>query len=215
MGFSMDPVYYLIKSLELDPHNLEAAHLYAKILIDNGKALKAIEFLKSLLVRVGDQPNLQNILALANLKINKYEEAEVCINLALSACPRSEKFLHTAFLVKKAKGDKISAQHYLERIIRNGNESYEMFWEMAKLMDDKSELKKRINILEITFSLNSKDPKIYEELILSYNKWFTSEPVQTKDEYLKKAFSQHIQNKRFSSLPAELKKKINSVRKSL
>lgn len=208
-----DPAYYLEKALQLDPRNKKVAQLHADLLIKNGDYVAAIKFLKAFQSeQVSKQPEIINLLAIAYLKTKDIENAEILINEALSESPRSKSLLHTAFLIKKTRGDKFSAIHFLERIIRfNANDTF-AYWELSQLLDGEDELVKKINLLEIVHSLNLQNLKFLKELILGYCKIFkVNRTLFTINRY-NDVLLDHTRNPKFKKLPPSLK---NSAMKIL
>lgn len=189
MGISLNPGHYLLQARSLEPDNPKFAYLHGEYLIKEKKPTKAIDYIESFLSEFGPDANLQNLLALAYLNLENIEKAEESIGNALSKLPRSKDFLRTAFLIKKAKGDKISAFHFLERIVRMDEQpfqTFDIFWEMAQLLDSKTEIKKKINLLEISLSLNHKNTHVLEELILTYCEIIeTGIPKSEKAQFVK------------------------------
>ena len=215
MDVSFDPMHHLGKALELDPLNTNAAILHAKLLILRGEECAAISFTEKFLARFGPHPNLYNLHALACLKNSRIAEAEESISNALAELPRSKEILHTAFLIKKAKGEKFSAYHFLERIIRIDDQCFETFWEMAKLLDKNSEISKIINLLEIAYSLNCKNFKIFKELVHCYDQQTEHLSIDHLDKQIINDLRRHTQNPFFIKLNPELKKNIVNKLKKL
>jgi tetratricopeptide (TPR) repeat protein len=213
MGRNLDPLHYLSRSLELDPCHIEAACLRSKLLIDSGKAELAIEFLKSFLTKSNQHSQPHNFLALAYLNSGQVDAADIAISEALAINPRSMDALYTASQIRKAKGDKFSAYYYLERIMRNGEHSSEILWEMSSLIDDKTERKKKINLLEIALSLNSNDAKIFGELMITYSKLFDESLPPNELSNIQKTLIEHTNNLCFQNLPDNLKLKIYNFSK--
>lgn len=208
MGKCFDPIHHLVKALELEPHHHKAALMHAKLLLHRGEAHTAITFIKNFLDQSTSQPDLQNLLARAYLKTGNMQKAEEAVNQALSELPRSKEVLLTAFKIKKAKGDKFSALHFLERIIRYDDKSFEIFWEMALLLDRNTETKKRINILEISHSLNPQSLEIFEELLVTYKDHLAKASSYEKDPLSIKAVTEHSRNPLFFNLSPKLQKSI-------
>ena len=211
MGLNLDPIHYLSRSLELDPSHIEAASLRSKILINSGEAELAIQFLKSFLSKSSEHSKLHNLLALAYLKCGQVDKADSAVCEALAINPRSKDALYTASQIRKAKGDKFSAYHFLERIMRYGECSSETLWEMSMLIDDKTELKKKVNLLEIALSLNCNDNKIFEELMITYCKLHDQTNSSNEVTNLHKTLIEHTNNLCFSNLSDDLKLKIHNL----
>lgn len=208
-------MYHLLKALELDPKNPKAAYLHSKLLLDQGSPNAAVDFINSYLAEFGSHPDLHKLLALAYLQIGMIEKAEESISQALIQLPRSTDILHAAFRIKKAKGDKFSAFHFLERIIRHDDQSVETYWEMAQLLDPQTEAEKRINVLEISYSIDSKNFKIFKELLISYCDWFEGTlPLKEQQSY-KKTFFDHTQSTFFLKLPQEVRKRSMLILKNI
>jgi tetratricopeptide (TPR) repeat protein len=208
---SLDPMYHLVKALELEPQNPEITHLQAKLLLDQGKEHSAVALIQSFLTKFGNNPDLHNLLALAYLRTGSIEQAEESINLALSHSPRSKAVLYTAFLIKKAKGDRFSAYHFLERIIRYDDQSFEIYWEMSQLIDHKAEAQKKINLLEICYTLNPKNLNIFKELMTCYCDWFEVNPQKSDLPPSTKTFLDHSNSPLFAKLSSGSQKRIMSI----
>ena len=213
MGHNLDPIHYLSRSLELDPFHIEAASLRSKIFIDSGEAELAIQFLKSFLSKSTEHSKLYNLLALAYLNCGQVDKADTAVCEALAINPRSKDALYTAFQIRKAKGDKFSAYHFLERIMRYGECSSEILWEMSKLIDDKTELKKKVNLLEIALSLNCNDEKIFGELMITYCILLDQTQSSNEETNLHKNLIEHTNNLCFLNLSDDLKLKIHNLLK--
>ena len=140
-----------------------------------------------------------------------FSNAEDANGNALSKSPRNKGFLETAFRIKEAKGDKFSALHFLERIIRYGTESFEIYWEMSNLLTDPAERIKRINVLEIAHSLNQSNHKIYKTLIGSYCDYFESIKYNKSHIGLFKTFKDRIETTNGFDLPPPLKDRFNQI----
>ena len=208
MGEIFDPTYYLDKALQLDPKNKKVAQLHVMLLIEKKDYAAAIEFLKCFQSDHGNQePEINNLLAIAYLKANDIENAEISINQALSESPRSKTLLHTAFLIKKSRGDKFSAIHFLERIIRSDDNNITAYWELSQLLDREDELVKRINLLEIVYSLDSQNLKFLKELILGYCNIFKLDRNLFKINNYIHSLNGHIQNPNFQKTINKTKKR--------
>jgi len=213
MGHNLDPIHYLSRSLELDPLHIDAATLRSKILIDTGEAELAIQFLKSFLNKSSEHSKLHSLLAQAYLNCGQLDKANTAICEALAINPRSKDALYTASLIRKAKGDKFSAYHFLERIIRNGESSSEILWEMSMLIDDRTELEKKVNLLEIALSLDCNDTKIFGELMITYCKLLDQNQSSNEVTNFHKTLIEHTNNLCFSNLSDDLKLKIHNLLK--
>ena len=209
----LDPMKHLEKALQLDPASPQSAYLFAKTLIQKKDSLKAINFLQDFHKNHGLSDNLYNLLAKAYLVEKDFSNAEDANGNALSKSPRDREFLETAFRIKEAKGDKFSALHFLERIIRYGTESFEIYWEMSNLLTDPAERIKRINVLEIAHSLNQSNVKIYKTLIGSYCDYFESIKSSKANIGLFKAFKDRIETTNGFDLPPPLKDRSNLILK--
>lgn len=207
----LDPMKHLAKALQLDPANPQAAYLFAETLIQKKDTLKAIHFLKDFHYSHGLSDTLHNLLAKAYLVEKDFSNAEDANGNALSKSPRNKGFLETAFRIKEAKGDKFSALHFLERIIRYGTESFEIYWEMSNLLTDPAERIKRINVLEIAYSLNQSNHKIYKTLIGSYCDYFESIKYNKSHIGLFKTFKDRIETTNGFDLPPPLKDRFNQI----
>lgn len=214
MGEYFDPTYYLDKALQLDPKNKKVAQLHANLLIDKEEYVAAIEFLKSFQSDHGTQePDINNLLANAYLKANDIENAEASISQALSESPRSISLLKTAFLIKKSIGDKFSAIHFLERIIRLDDNNTSAYWELSQLLDNEDELVKRINLLEIVYSLDFQNLRFLKELILNYCNIFKTDRSLFKINKYNDALLEHAKNPKFEKLSPSLKRRAIKILK--
>ena len=207
----LDPMKHLEKALQLDPASPQSAYLFADTLIQNKDSLKAIHFLNDFHKNYGLSENLFNLLAKAYLIEKDFSNAEDANGNALSKSPRNKGFLETAFRIKEAKGDKFSALHFLERIIRYGTESFEIYWEMSNLLTDPAERVKRINVLEIAHSLNQSNHNIYKTLIGSYCDYFESIKYNKAHIGLFKTFKERIETTNGFNLPPPLKDRSNHI----
>ena len=140
-----------------------------------------------------------------------FSNAEDANGNALSKSPRDKDFLETAFRIKEAKGDKFSALHFLERIIRYGTDSFEIYWEMSKLLTDPAERIKRINVLEIAHSLSPSNHKIYKTLISSYCDYFESIKSNKAHTGLIKTFIDRIETTNDIDLNPSLKERSTRI----
>ena len=207
----LDPMKHLAKALQLDPANQQAAYLFAETLIRKKDTLKAILFLKDFHYNHGLSETLHNLLAKAYLVEKDFSNAEDANGNALSKSPRDKDFLETAFRIKEAKGDKFSALHFLERIIRYGTDSFEIYWEMSKLLTDPAERIKRINVLEIAHSLSPSNHKIYKTLISSYCDYFESIKSNKAHTGLIKTFIDRIETTNDIDLNPSLKERSTRI----
>ena len=207
----LDPMKHLEMALQLDPASTQSAYLFAKTLIKKNDSLKAIHFLQNFHKNHGLSETLYNLLAKAYLVEKDFSNAEDANGNALSKSPKNKEFLETAFRIKKAKGDKFSALHFLERIIRYGTESFEIYWEMSNLLTDPAERIKKINVLEIAHSLNQSNHKIYKTLIGSYCDYFESIKYSKANTGLFKTFKNRIETTNGFDLPPPLKDRSNHI----
>ena len=208
MKSCFDPTYHLVRALELEPTHQKAALLRAKLLIQKNEISAAIDFIESYQIQYGTYPELNNQLAIAYLERDDIEKADEVISQALCESPRSVDILKTSFLIKKRKGDKFSALHFLERIIRYDENLSETYWEMAKLLDSKTDLAKKINILEITHSLDSENVIFFEELLITYLQKFREVPSGDIKKEIKKHLDEHSRKPLFTLVELTLKKEV-------
>ncbi len=208
MKSCFDPTYHLVRALELEPTHQKAALLRAKLLIQKNEISAAIDFIESYQIQYGTYPELNNQLAIAYLEGDDIEKADEVINQALCESPRSVDILKTSFLIKKRKGDKFSALHFLERIIRYDENLSEIYWEMAKLLDSKTDLAKKINILEITHSLDSENVIFFEELLISYLQRLKEVPSEDIKKEIKRLLDEHSRIPLFTLVKLPLKKEV-------
>jgi tetratricopeptide (TPR) repeat protein len=208
MKSCFDPTYHLVRALELEPAHDKAALLRAKLLIQKNEISATIDFIESYLIQYGTHSELNNQLAIAYLERDDIEKADEVISQALCESPRSVDILKTSFLIKKRKGDKFSALHFLERIIRYDENLSETYWEMAKLLDSKTDLAKKINILEITHSLDSENVIFFEELLISYLQRFKEVPSEDIKKEIKKHLYEHSRKPLFTLVELPLKKEV-------
>ena len=201
---SYDPIDYLKRSLELNPKNYKAAQLHATYLISKGSFGEAVNYLHQFLSNFEEQAHLRNLLASAYLHLNKIEEAEESIHKALSYEPRSKDILYTAFLIKKKKGDKFSALHFLERILSLNGQSIEILYEMAELLDYNTELIRKINVLEVAYASDPRNRKVFQELIECLLKYFDDTPKENFDPQIIREFLTHLDKGVPSYFPTEI-----------
>ena len=201
---SYDPIDYLKRSLELNPKNYKAAQLHATYLISKGSFGEAVNYLHQFLSNFEEQAHLRNLLASAYLHLNKIEEAEESIHRALSYEPRSKDILYTAFLIKKKKADKFSALHFLERILSLNDQSIEILYEMAELLDSNTELIRKINVLEVAYASDPRNRKVFQELIECLLKYFDDTPKENFDPQIIREFLKHLDKGVPSYFPAEI-----------
>ena len=211
MKSCFDPNYHLVRALELEPAHKKAALLRAKLLIQKNEISAAIDFIESYQVKYGTFPELNNELAIAYLEGDDIEKADEVISQALCKSPRSVDILNTSFLIKKRKGDKFSALHFLERIIRYDENNSQFYWEMAKLLDGKTDLPKKINILEIAYSLDLKNVILFEELLISYLERFKEVPSEDIKKEINKLLDEHSKNPLFTLVKLTLKKEVTRI----
>ena len=205
---SYDPIDYLKRSLELNPKNYKAAQLHATYLISKGSFGEAVNYLHQFLSNFEEQAHLRNLLASAYLHLNKIEEAEESIHRALSYEPRSKEILYTAFLIKKKKGDKFSALHFLERILSLNDQSIEILYEMAELLDSNTELVRKINVLEVAYASDPRNRKVFQELIECLLKYFEDTPKENFDPQIIREFLKHLEKGVPSYFPTLIYQKI-------
>lgn len=215
MDPSYDPIYYLKRSLELNPGNFNAVHLLANYLISEGSFRKAINYLNQFLHNFEEQALLRSLLAKAYLHLNKIEEAEESIQIALSQEPRSKDILFTAFLIKKKKGDKFSALHFLERILSLHDQSNEILYEMAELLDSNTELRRKINVLDIAYASNPGNRKFFQKLIECYLKYFDLTAKENLEIQMIRSFSNHLDKEVPSYFPIQIRQKITQRLKQI
>ena len=215
MDPSYDPIYYLKRSLELNPGNFNAAHLLANYLIGEGRFRKAINYLNQFLHNFEEQALLRSLLAKAYLHLNKIEEAEESIHIALLQEPRSKDILFTAFLIKKKKGDKFSALHFLERILSLNDQSNEILYEMAELLDSNTELRRKINVLDIAYASNPGNRKFFQKLIECYLKYFDLTAKENLELQMIRSFSNHLDKEVPSYFPIQIRQKITQRLKQI
>ena len=208
MKSCFDPTYHLVRALELEPAHDKAALLRAKLLIQKNEISATIDFIESYQVQYGTHPELNNQLAIAYLERDDIEKADEVISQALFESPRSVDILKTSFLIKKRKGDKFSALHFLERIIRYDENLSEIYWEMAKLLDSKTDLAKKINILEIAHSLDSENVIFFEELLITYLQRFREVPSEDIKNEIKRHLDEHNRKTLFTMVKLPLKKEV-------
>jgi tetratricopeptide (TPR) repeat protein len=213
---SYDPIDYLKRSLELNPNNYKAAQLHAAYLISKGSFGEAVNYIHQLLSKFEEQAHLRNLLASAYLHLNKIEEAEDSIHRALSYEPRSKDILYTAFLIKKKKGDKFSALHFLERILSLNDQSIEILYEMADLLDSNTELIRKINVLEVAYASDPRNRKVFQELIECLLKYFDDTPKENFDPQIIREFLKHLDKGVPSYFPTEIyqqtTRRLNQIR---
>ena len=213
---SYDPIDYLKRSLELNPKNYKAAQLHATYLISKGSFAEAVNYLHQFLSNFEEQAHLRNLLASAYLHLNKIEEAEESIHRALSYEPRSKDILYTAFLIKKKKGDKFSALHFLERILSLNDQSIEILYEMAELLDSNTELIRKINVLEVAYASDPRNRKVFQELIECLLKYFDDTPKENFDPQIIREFLKHLDKGVPSYFPTEINqqttRRLNQIR---
>jgi tetratricopeptide (TPR) repeat protein len=208
MDPSYDPIDYLKRSLELNPKNYKAAQLHATYLISKRNFGEAVNYLNQFLSNFEEQAHLRNLLASAYLHLNKIEEAEESIHRALSYEPRSKEILYTAFLIKKKKGDKFSALHFLERILSLNDQSIEILYEMAELLDSNAELLRKINVLEVAYASDPRNRKVFQELIECLLKYFEDTPKENFDPPIIREFLKHLEKGVPSYFPSLICQKI-------
>jgi tetratricopeptide (TPR) repeat protein len=152
------------------------------------------------------------------LHLNKIEEAEQSIHRALSHEPRSKDILYTAFLIKKKKGDKFSALHFLDRILSLNDQSIEILYEMAELLDSDTELVRKINVLDVANATDPKNRKIFQELIACFLKYFENTPKENFNPQIISAFSKHFNKAVPLYFPIRIRQQItrrlNQIRRS-
>jgi len=205
---SYDPIDYLKRSLELNPKNYKAAQLHATYLIRKGSFGEAVNYLHQFLGNFEEQAHLRNLLASAYMHLNKIEEAEESIHRALSYEPRSKEVLYTAFLIKKKKGDKFSALHFLERILSLNDQSIEILYEMAEMLDSNTELKRKINVLDVAYASDTRNRKVFQELIECFLKYFDDTPKESFDPKIIREFLKHLDKGVPSYLPIQIHRQI-------
>ena len=208
MDPSYDPIYYLKRSLELNPGNCHAAHLHANYLIGEGSFRKAVHYLNQFLHNFDEQSLLRNLLAKSYLHLNKIEEAEESIHIALTHEPRSKEILYTAFLIKRKKGDKFSALHFLERILSLHEQSSEVLYDMAELLDSNTELVRKINVLDIGYASNPGNRKFFQKLIECYLKYFDVTANEDLHPQMIRSFLNHLDKEVPSYFPIQIRQKI-------
>jgi len=209
MALSYDPLNYLRRSLELNPSHQDAAYMYAKYLIQNREFLEAVTYLNHFINNFEENSRLRNLLAQAFLQLEKFDEAQNSVNIALSHTPRSINVLHTAFVIKKAIGDKFSALHFLERIVSLGDPSVEILCEMADLLDCTTELERKINILDIAYSINPKNREIFDQLAVSFLKYFKNNAFEELNKHMIEMFLDHFKKYIPAYFSIELQKEVN------
>ncbi len=188
MTASLDPLIYLKKALQLDSGHKASACAFAKFLIEQGEWKQAVEFINDFMMETDGFTELYNHLAMAYLGQKMISEAEDSIMKALAKEPRSKDTLFTAFRIKKSKGDKYAALYYIERIIRYDQACSDTFIEMASLLNEPSELHRRINVLEIALALSPTDESLFSRLVLDYCHYFDSTSVANLDRDLVENF---------------------------
>jgi len=210
MCFSIDPAYYLDRAIDINPDHFSATLLRAEILIDQGCATAAISLVNTYLSKNGDQPELLNFLANHYLTEGQIDAAESYNNKALIKKPRSYESLYTGFLIKKTQGDKFSAIHFLERIMRDDDHSFDVYWQMSQLLDEPEELTKKVTLLEIAFSMNARG-EIFLQLINGYLDLIASDHSKQNSTTYCVQLSEYISNPQFKDLPKSTQQRAYSL----
>ena len=195
-----NPIWHLKNALKADPQHSNSIVLYANNLLDKGKIDEAYSLIKESSTELQNLPIIKNLLAKIYVEIEKLDLAELTINEALSNLPKSIDLLYTAYSIKRKKGDKYSALHYLERILRIDDNLSNIYVEMAELSSEPHEIIRKLSLLEIAHSLDAESKNVFYCLIETFVTYFCSTDDSNIESDLWNRFKEHVNSEIYKKL---------------
>ena len=104
----------------------------------------------------------------------------------------------------------------MERILSLNDQSIEILYEMAELLDSNTELVRKINVLEVAYASDPRNRKVFQELIECFLKYFEDTPKENYDPQIIREFLKHLEKGVPSYFPSltcqKITRRLNQIR---